>query len=110
MEIGGWFTAHPKSMGETYAEHLGMATSFGWRMVFAGVACMLHGVLPFVFVGTGSRAVAELHQRMIVGRSARAAPRTLRVDPLNSQARGGDFPSAAPTEIPAHDHSSLSAP
>jgi|SRR5580658_7774523 hypothetical protein len=110
MDIGGWFTAHPKTMGETYAEHLGMATSFGWRMVVAGTACMLHGVLPFLFVGTGSRAVSELHQRMIVGRSARALPLTLRVNLLNSQARSSDFLSGEPTEVPAHDHSSLSAP
>jgi len=46
MDIGRWFTAHPETVGETYAEHLGMATSFGCRMVLAGVACMLHGVLP----------------------------------------------------------------
>jgi hypothetical protein len=64
-----------------------MATSFGYRMVLAGVACILHGVLPFLFVSTGSRAVAELHKQMIAGRTARSVPRTLHVDILNSQAR-----------------------
>jgi hypothetical protein len=70
---------------------------------------MLHGVLPFLFVGTGSRAVAELHKQMIVARSNRSAPRTLHVDLLNSPARGGAFALGAPTEAAAHDHSSLSA-
>jgi hypothetical protein len=37
-------------------------------MVLAGVACILHGLLPFLFVRTGSRAVAELHERMVINR------------------------------------------
>jgi hypothetical protein len=41
---------------------------FGTRMVFAGVACLVHGVLPFLFVRTGSRAIAELNDRMVVNR------------------------------------------
>lgn len=84
MDIGRWFTAHPATVGETYTEHLGMASSFGCRMVVAGVACMLHGLLPFLFVRTGSRTVAELHEQMIAGRSARTVPGTLHVDVLNS--------------------------
>jgi len=84
MDIGSWFTAHPATVGETYGEHLVMATSFGCRMVLAGVACILHGLIPFVFVRTGSRAVAELNQRMIAGRSARPVSGALHVDLLNS--------------------------
>jgi hypothetical protein len=110
MDIGKWFTAHPKTVGETYAEHLGMATSFGCRMILAGVACMLHGVLPFVFGATGSRAVARLHEQMIAGRSARTVARTPPVDLLNPQARGSDIAPGAPTELPAHDDSTLAAP
>jgi hypothetical protein len=37
-------------------------------MVFAGAACLVHGVLPFLFVRTGSRAIAELNDRMVVNR------------------------------------------
>ena len=37
-------------------------------MVFAGIACVVHGVLPFLFVRTGSRAIAELNDRMVVNR------------------------------------------
>jgi hypothetical protein len=84
MDIGSWFTAHPATVGESYGEHLVMATSFGCRMALAGAACMLHGLLPFLFVRTGSRAIAELNQRMIAGRPARSVPRALHVDLLNS--------------------------
>jgi hypothetical protein len=41
---------------------------FGTRMMFAGAACVVHGVLPFLFVRTGSRAIAELNDRMVVNR------------------------------------------
>jgi Family of unknown function (DUF6356) len=67
------FTEHPASVGESYSEHLGRATSFGLRMMFAGIACLVHGVLPFLFQRTGSRAIAELNDRMVVNRR-RALP------------------------------------
>ena len=58
------FTEHPESVHETYGEHMVRASSFGGRMVLAGLACMLHSVLPFIFVHTGSAAIDELHARM----------------------------------------------
>jgi hypothetical protein len=60
-------------VGESYGEHLGQAVWFGTRMVFAGLACLVHGVLPFLFVRTGSRAIAELNDRMVINRR-RALP------------------------------------
>ena len=68
------FTEHPASVGESYGEHLGRATCFGLRMMFAGLACLVHGVLPFLFERTGSRAIAELNDRMVVNRHARLHP------------------------------------
>ena len=62
------FTEHPASVGESYTEHLLRAVYFGARMMFAGMACLVHGVLPFLFVRTGSRAIAELNDRMVVNR------------------------------------------
>jgi len=62
------FSEHPASVGESYTEHLFRALYFGARMVFAGIACLVHGVLPFLFVRTGSRAIAELNDRMVVNR------------------------------------------
>ena len=68
MDLRSRFTAHPQSVGETYTQHLGMAMWFGMRMMFAGVACVVHGVLPFMFVRTGSRAITELNDRMVANR------------------------------------------
>jgi hypothetical protein len=72
MSILRTFTDHPASVGESYLEHLGRATAFGLRMMCAGLACLLHGLLPFLFQRTGSRAISELHERMVTHR--RVAP------------------------------------
>jgi hypothetical protein len=68
MDLIRPFTAHPASVGESYLQHLGRAACFGTRMMFAGFACLVHGVLPFVFVRTGSRAISELNDRMVANR------------------------------------------
>ena len=72
------FLEHPRTMGETYGEHLGRAESFGLAMVIAGLACMVHGLVPGLFRETGSNAIRRLHQRMVVERGpatrATAAP------------------------------------
>ena len=62
------FTEHPASVGESYGEHLVQASSFGVRMIVAGLACLVHGLLPFLFVRTGSTAIAALHTRMVTHR------------------------------------------
>jgi hypothetical protein len=64
MSLHRLFTEHPESVGETYGEHLVRASCFGGRMVVAGLACMVHALLPFIFVHTGSQAIDELHARM----------------------------------------------
>lgn len=72
------FSDHPASVGETYWQHMRSAFGFGGCMIAGGVACLAHGLLPFLFTSTGSRTVAELHDRMITHRS--------RVKPLSQSA------------------------
>jgi hypothetical protein len=67
------FTAHPRSVGETYGEHFLFASNFGSKMVVGGLACFIHGFLPFLFVKTGSKTVLALHARML-GHRAPTAP------------------------------------
>ena len=71
--IRALFCDHPETVGETYFEHLESASHFGGRMVLAGIACLLHGIFPFLFVTTGSRTVRHLHERMITHRVRRQA-------------------------------------
>ncbi len=69
------FTEHPASVDETYLEHLGVASSFGARMILAGLACLIHALLPFLFVKTGSLAIAALYERMVAKRRRHAPGR-----------------------------------
>ena len=66
--IPSLFTAHPASVEETYTEHLGVAHSFAWTLLAAGLACFVHGLFPFLFVNTGSSMIAGINQRMTAGR------------------------------------------
>ncbi len=63
------FSDHPASVGETYVEHMSQAFGFAGRMFLASLACFLHGLLPFLFVRTGSATITTLYDRMIVNRS-----------------------------------------
>ena len=59
------FTEHPAAVQETYLEHLSSACSFGGRMILGGLACLIHGFLPFLFLSMGSRTIILLHDRMV---------------------------------------------
>ena len=72
MSLRNLFTDHPATVGETYWQHLGAAWGFSWRMMVASLACLIHALLPFLFMKTGSRAIAELHDRMVVNRQRQA--------------------------------------
>lgn len=65
------FTDHPRAIGETYAQHARTALSFGARMVVGGLACMVHAVIPGLFVKTASRTVVQLDAEM---RGRKATP------------------------------------
>jgi len=69
MKPTALFTDHPASVGETYGQHLHHAGYFGIRMMFAGCACLIHAILPFLFIKTGSLAITELHHKMVTHRS-----------------------------------------
>lgn len=77
MELKTLFTEHPASVGETYGEHLAMATGFGTRMILGGLACLLHGIFPFLFVKTGSAQISTLHDRMVRNRRTKPLPAIL---------------------------------
>ena len=62
------FLAHPKSVGETYFEHQRMAFSFAGPLLLAGLACLLHAVIPGLCERTASSRIKALHDRMVVNR------------------------------------------
>jgi Family of unknown function (DUF6356) len=66
------FTEHPATVGETYLQHLRSAAGFSFRMIGAGLACLVHGVFPFLFTTTGSSAIRSLHERLVLNRARHA--------------------------------------
>ena len=73
------FCDHPASVDETYTEHMAAAGGFALRLLVAAFVCLVHAVLPFLFVKTGSTMIEELHDRMVANRrrlrgAARAEP------------------------------------
>ena len=74
------FLEHPKSVGETYLVHQRKAFGFGVSMILGGLACLVHGLVPAMFLHTGSSTVSRLHQRMVVNRTGTGS-----LNPLASQ-------------------------
>lgn len=63
-----FFVEHPRSVGESYVEHMGKACGFGGRMMLSGLACIVHGIVPRLFMMTGSSTVTKLYDQMILNR------------------------------------------
>lgn len=53
------FTEHPKLAGENYWQHLGFTIVMSARLIGSGIALIIHGLLPFLFVHTASDAIRE---------------------------------------------------
>lgn len=79
-----FFREHPASVGETYVEHFIHAMSFGWAMLRGSLACFAHGVFPWAHTRTGSQAVINLHDRMVINRRKLRADEMSTLDPLDS--------------------------
>ena len=58
------FTHHPREVGESYFEHMGIATRVGLQLTGGALACFVHAVFPFLFVRTGSETIQRLHRQI----------------------------------------------
>lgn len=67
------FIDHPRSVDESYWQHMGQALYFSTRMFAGSLACLLHALIPGAFERTGSGIVSHLHDRMVVNRRRVAA-------------------------------------
>ena len=55
------FTKHPKSVNETYLEHMWCAFKFFVKLQLLSFAALVHSVFPFWFQTTASRGVKKLN-------------------------------------------------
>jgi hypothetical protein len=71
------FHEHPRSVNETYGQHLRSAWSFAGPMIYGGLACFVHGLLPFLATSTGSSIIRRLHDRMVTHRIRQSSDNAL---------------------------------
>ena len=61
--IARLMTEHPASVNETYLEHMAFASRFGFTLLAAAGAALVHAFLPFLFEKTASNIVRGLYER-----------------------------------------------
>jgi hypothetical protein len=62
------FLRHPRSVGESYFEHMMAALGFAAQLALAALACAVHALVPALYERTGSRIVADLNGAMVSNR------------------------------------------
>lgn len=55
---------HLDTVQETYLQHAAFASLFAVRMIGAGLAILIHALIPCLFVHTGSDMVKALYREL----------------------------------------------
>ena len=63
--IARLFLDHPRSLGMSWLGHGTGAIMIGLRLVGAGLACLVHALVPAWFTETAGRTVSDLHDYMM---------------------------------------------
>jgi len=58
------FLSHPQQVGESYFQHQRVALSFAVPLLRAGLAAILHAVVPGLCEQTAGDIVRKLHARL----------------------------------------------
>lgn len=67
------FLAHPRTVEESYFEHMRFAIGFSARLIGAGLAALVHAFIPCLFETTASRMIKAMHARIV----SRSTPQPL---------------------------------
>lgn len=59
------FLDHPAQVDETYFQHMRFAGGFAFWLVLAGLAALVHAVIPAFCETTASRIVQRLNTRIL---------------------------------------------
>jgi hypothetical protein len=62
--FGRLFLDHPRSVDESYFEHLLFAGGFALRLLGAGVAALVHAMIPCLFEKTASQMITQMHDKI----------------------------------------------
>jgi hypothetical protein len=72
--IGRLFNDHPRSLGMSWASHGAGAAIIGSRLVGAGVACLIHSIVPAWFTQTAGRTVTDIYDDIARRKAGAANP------------------------------------
>jgi hypothetical protein len=68
------FVEHPRSLGMSWAKHGTGAIVIGTTLVGAGLACLVHAVVPGWFTQTAGKTVTRMHDDMMRRKAGAANP------------------------------------
>jgi len=68
------FLDHPRSLGMSWAVHGLGAVAIGVRLVGAGLACIVHAVVPGIFTQTAGKTIDGMYHHMITRKAGAKNP------------------------------------
>jgi hypothetical protein len=72
--IGRLFVEHPRSLGMSWAEHGIGAVAIGATLVAAGIACLVHALVPGWFTQTAGKTVTRIYDHIQQRKAGAANP------------------------------------
>jgi len=72
--IGRIFSEHPQSLGMSWGSHAVGAVGISLRLIGAGVACLIHAIVPVWFTQTAGKTVTEMYHDMARRKAGAANP------------------------------------
>jgi ABC-type branched-subunit amino acid transport system permease subunit len=66
-----YFLEHPKTVNESYFEHLLFAGKFGFMMVCGGLGALVHAIVPGLCITAGSDMIRTLNRIVVEHRDAK---------------------------------------
>jgi hypothetical protein len=73
--VGRLFADHPRSLGMTWASHGAGAAVIAVRLIGAGIACLIHALVPAWFTQTAGRTITEMHDEIARRKAGAANPK-----------------------------------
>ena len=68
------FFEHPRSLDMGWGAHAAGAVSIALRLIAAGLACLIHAIVPAWFTQTAGRTVTEMYDEMARRKAGAANP------------------------------------
>ncbi|SRR5258708_18126436 len=68
------FFEHPRTLGMTWAGHGIGALAIGVRLIGAGIACLIHAVVPVFFTQTAGKMITQMYDHIARRKAGAANP------------------------------------